>query len=66
MPRNRTLIVVAAIVVSFTGLVGTIVFLLESKIISFEMAMLMIVALFGMYIGCGILIAVYRLIGKLD
>jgi len=66
MPRNRTLIVVAAIVVSFTGLVGTIVFLLESKIISFEMAMLMIVALFGMYIGCGFLIAVYRLIGKLD
>ena len=66
MPRNRTLIVVAAIVVSFTGLVGTIVFLLESKIISFAMAMLMIVALFGMYIGCGFLIAVYRLIGKLE
>ena len=66
MPRNRTLIVVAAIVVSFTGLVGTIVFLLESKIISFEMAMLMIVALLGMYIGFGFLIAVYRLIGKLD
>jgi hypothetical protein len=66
MPRNRTLIVVAAIVVSFTGLVGTIVILLASKIISFEMAMLMIVALLGMYIGFGFLIAVYRLIGKLD
>jgi hypothetical protein len=66
MPRNRTLIVVAAIVVSFTGLVGTIVLLLESKIISFGMAMLMIVALLGMYIGFGFLIAVYRLIGKLD
>jgi len=66
MPRNRTLIVVAAIVVSFTGFVGTIVLLSESKIISFEMAMLMIVALLGMYIGCGFLIAVYRLIGKLD
>ena len=66
MPRNRTLIVIAAIVVSFTGLVGTIVILLESKIISFGMAMLMIVALLGMYIGFGFLIAVYRLIGKLD
>ena len=66
MPRNRTLIVVAAIVVSFTGLVGTIVFLLESKIISFEMAMLMLVGLLGMYIGFGILIAIYRLIGKLE
>jgi NADH:ubiquinone oxidoreductase subunit K len=30
------------------------------------MAILMLVALVGMYIGFGILIAVYRLIGKLD
>ena len=66
MPRNRTLKVVAGVVVSFAGLVGTIIFLLETKIISFEMAMLMLVALLGMYIGFGILIAVYRLIGKLE
>jgi hypothetical protein len=66
MPRNRTLKVVAGIVISFTGLVGTIILLLETKIISFEMAMLMLVALLGMYIGFGILIAVYRLIGKLE
>lgn len=66
MPKNRTLKVVAGIVVSFTGLVGTIILLLETKTISFEMAMLMLVALLGMYIGFGILIAVYRLIGKLE
>ena len=66
MPRNRTLIIAAGIVVSFTGLAGTIIFLLVAKIISFAMAMLMLVALVGMYIGFGILIAVYRLIGKLD
>jgi len=66
MPRNRTLITVAGIVVSFTGLAGTIIFLSEAKIISFVMAMLMLAALLGMYIGFGILIAVYRLIGKLD
>jgi len=66
MPRNRTLKVVAGIVVSFTGLVGTIVLLSITKTISFEMAMLMLVALLGMYIGFGILIAVYRLIAKLD
>jgi len=65
MPRNRTLIVVAGIVVSFTGLVGTIILLSETKIISFEMAMLMLVALLGMYIGFGVLIAVYRLVDKL-
>ena len=65
MPRNRTLKVVAGIAASFTGLVGMIIFLLEMKIISFEMAKLMLVALLGMYVGFGILIAVYRLIGKL-
>jgi xanthosine utilization system XapX-like protein len=66
MPRNRTLKVVAGIVISFTGLVVTILLLSEAKIISFAMAMLMLVALLGMYIGFGILIAIYRLIGKLE
>jgi hypothetical protein len=66
MPENRTLKVVAGIVVSFTGLAGTIILLSVTKIISFAMAMLMLVALLGMYIGFGILIAVYRLIGKLE
>ena len=66
MPRNRTLKVVAGIVISFTGLAGTLILLLVTKIISFTMAMLMLVALLGMYIGFGILIAVYRLIGKLE
>ena len=66
MPKNRTLIVVAAIVVSFTGLAGTIILLWEAKTISSPIAMLMLVALVGMYVGFGILIAVYRLIVKLD
>jgi xanthosine utilization system XapX-like protein len=66
MPRNRTLKVVAGIVISFTGLAVTIILLWEMKIISFAMAMLMLVALLGMYVGFGILIAVYRLISKLE
>jgi hypothetical protein len=66
MPKQRTLKVVAGIAVSFTGLAGTIILLSETKIISFEVAKLMLVALLGMYVGFGILIAVYRLIGKLD
>jgi hypothetical protein len=65
MPRNRTLKVVAGIAASFIGLVGMIIFLSEMKIISLEMAKLMLVALLGMYVGFGILIAVYRFIGKL-
>ena len=66
MPRNRTLKVVAGIVISFTGLAGTIIFLAAAKIISLGVAMLMLVALVGMYVGFGILIAVYRLISKLE
>ena len=66
MPKNRTLKIVAGIAASFIGLVGTIIFLSEAKIIGFEVAMLMLVALLGMYVGFGFLIAVYRFIGKLE
>ena len=66
MPKNRTLKVVAGIVISFAGLVGTIIFLLVAKIISLGVAILMLVALVGMYVGFGILIAVYRLISRLE
>jgi uncharacterized membrane protein len=66
MPKNRTLKIVAGIVASFTGLAGAIILLSEAKIISFAMAMLMLVALLAMYLGFGILIAVYRLIRKLE
>jgi hypothetical protein len=66
MPKNRTLKIVTGIVASFAGLAGAIILLSEAEIISFAMAMLMLVALLAMYLGFGILIAVYRLIGKLD
>jgi hypothetical protein len=66
MPKNRTLRVVVGIAASFIGLVGAIIFLLEAKIISFEMAILMLVALLAMYVGFGVLVAVYRLIDKLE
>jgi len=66
MAKSKALKVVAGIVASFAGLAGTIIFLAATKTISFQVAMLMLVALVGMYIGFGILIAVYRLVNKLD
>jgi hypothetical protein len=66
MPRNRTLIAVASIAASFAGLAGAIIFLLIMKIISLGMAKLMLVALLAMYVGFGILIAVYRMISKME
>jgi uncharacterized membrane protein YeaQ/YmgE (transglycosylase-associated protein family) len=66
MPRHRTLKIAAGIVASFAGLAGAIIFLLVVKIIGFGVAKLMLVALLGMYVGFGILIAIYRLIRNLE
>ena len=66
MPRHTTLKVVAGIAVSFAVLAGTIIFLLFMKIVTFGVAKLMLVALLGMYVGFGILIAIYRLIRKME
>ena len=61
MPNIRTRWVVVGVVAMFFGLVGTIVFLRMTNAISVQMALLMLVALVGLYVGFGILIAVYRL-----
>ena len=66
MPKKRTLLVGAGVAASFAFLVGTIIVLSEAEIISVGMAKLMLVALVGMYVGFGVLIAVYRLISKLE
>jgi hypothetical protein len=65
MTKKRTLKVVAGIAASFTAVVGTIIFLLAKKIISIEMAMLILVGLLAMYVGIGVLMAVYRFVDKL-
>ena len=66
MPRTKTLTVVAGIAASFIGLAATVILLSVMEIVSFEIAKLMLVALLAMYVGFGFLIAVYRLIGKLE
>ena len=65
MPRNSALKVAAGIAVSFTSLGVVIISLLVKRIVSFQLAMLMLVALVGLYFGFGLLIAVYRFTGKL-
>jgi uncharacterized membrane protein len=66
MARFRTLIIVVGVVASFIGLAGTIVFLSASTIVTPTLAKLMLVALLGLYFGFGILIAVYRLLRKME
>ena len=68
MPKrnNTSLKVAAGVAVSFTSLVVLILVLMVNRIVTFQMALLMLVALFGLYFGFGVLIAVYRFIGKLE
>jgi len=66
MSNNRTPTLIVGIVASFMGLAGVIIFLLATKIVSVQVGILMLVASVGMHLGFGILLAVYRLIGKLE
>jgi hypothetical protein len=66
MSKNRTPKLVVGIVASFMGLGGVIILLLATKIVSVQIGILMLVMSVGMHLGFGILIAVYRLIGKLE
>jgi hypothetical protein len=66
MPKSGTPKILAGLAASFTGLAGAIIFLLVTKTVSAAMGILMLVALVGMHLGFGILIAVYRLISKLE
>jgi hypothetical protein len=64
--RHRKLKIALAISGSFTALVALIVLLLVSGKVTFQLALLMLVAMLGLYIGIGVLIAVYRLVEKLE
>jgi len=66
MPKTRTRWVVIGVAALFLAFVGVIVLLRATKTIGFELAMLMLVALLGMYVGFGVLIAVYRFVRKLE
>jgi hypothetical protein len=62
---TKKLKIAAAISLSFTGIVVLIMALLIKRVITFQMAMLMLVALLGLYFGFGVLIALYRFTGRL-
>jgi hypothetical protein len=51
---------------SFVALVGLIVYLAASELVTLEMAKLMLAALLGMYVGFGFLILVYLFIRNME
>lgn len=66
MSNSRRLKAAAGAALVFAGLVGVIVVLSISGVISFETALLMLVALLALSVACGVLIAVYRFTGRLQ
>ena len=65
MSLPRTPLYVAAAVFTFVGLAAVIIFLSRSAIISPELAMLMLVAEVGIYLGTLILVLMFRLVLRL-
>ena len=66
MPKLTTLRVALAFAAFFGGLAVTVVVLMVTRVISIQVALLMLVAILAMYIGFGILALVYKLINKLE
>jgi len=66
MAGNRSLKIMAAIAASFTTLVLLVLGLAGARVITFPLALLMCVALVGLYVGFGVLILVARLVSRLQ
>lgn len=64
--NTKALKVAAAVAASFTAFAVTIIVLMARRVVSFQLALLMLVALLALYFGFGVLIAVYRVVGKLE
>jgi hypothetical protein len=63
--NKKKWLVAAAISLSFTGIVVLIMTLLVQGVVTFQLALLMLVALLGLYFGFGVLIFLYRFVGRL-
>lgn len=66
MSGNRSLVIFAAVAFSFTALVVLVLGLLMARVVSFPLAMLMCVALVGLYLGFGVLALVARMVSRLN
>jgi hypothetical protein len=65
MSDKSKLKIAAAVSLSFTGIVVLVMALLVKGVITFQLALLMLVALLGLYFGFGVLIFLYRFVDRL-
>lgn len=64
--NRRKLKIAATISLTFTGIVVLIFTLMIKGVVTFQLGMLMLVALLGLYFGFGVLILIYRFVAKLE
>ncbi len=66
MRNKKTIITLLLVGGTLVALALLIVALVVNAVVTPQQGLLMLVALFGMYVGFGILIAIYRLVAKLE
>jgi hypothetical protein len=66
MAASRASKIAVGMAASFTGLACTVIFLLITRTVGAPIGILMLVALVGLHLGFGILIALYHLVDKLE
>jgi hypothetical protein len=64
--NKKALKIALTVGAGFMALIVIIIYLVAKDVITPQMALLMFVALLGIYFGFGVLIAVYRFVSKLD
>jgi hypothetical protein len=66
MLKNRSRLAGYGAAGLFVAMVATIIALRITRTIAFELMLLMLVALIGLYVGFGVLIAVWRFMQRLE
>ena len=64
--KGRRGLVAAGVAASFLTILAVVGWLAAREIVTPQMAVLLGIATFGLYVGFGILIAVYRMISRLE
>lgn len=66
MTKKKSLLISLLVVGSWFLLALLILVLVVNSVVTYQLGLLMLVALVGCYVGFGVLIAVYRLVVKLE
>lgn len=64
--NTKSLKSLALVAGSFTALAILVIALAVARVVTFQLGLLMLVALVGVYFGGGVLVLIYRFVAKLE